>query len=228
MRLYETKKLHYNKYLYKLVLYNKCANYFRTEFQQDGHYNYARQKLDILSQNFDSKKSTIIVHHRKWNDSIPVEDYYDAIEIFRYLKKSKKIDFRVRCEVHTLIIYSCDRAWLLGLNNKLRKTIEFWEPNPKDLSVLNNEKNIIIVNKEPEYLYKVTLGKRPGNPSLAKWIDANPKLGKIGEIAKQECYNSGWVKGYYFHVRDDKALTIAQMIVGNNIQRIDKFVYNTE
>ena len=94
MKLYETKKLHYNKYLYKLVLYNKCSSYFRTEFQQDGHYNYARQKLDILSQNFDRKKTSIILYNKRWNESIPVEDYYDAIEIFRYLKKSKKIDFR--------------------------------------------------------------------------------------------------------------------------------------
>lgn len=47
----------------------------------------------------------------------------------------------------------------------------------------------------------------------------------MGEVAKQECYKNGWVKGYYFYVRDSKSLFIAQMMVGDNIMRIDKLVY---
>ena len=228
MKLRETKKLHYNKYLYKLNIPNQCAYIFRTEFQKDGQLGYARQKLDVLNQHYSRKEKTIVVpwgSGTRFYDEIPVEHYYDAIEIYRHLKG--KTGYTVRIETFTLNIYSNDRKFLIGLSNKLRhKFVEFWEPAPEDLDKLLTNENIIIVNKKPQYEYKVTLSKGKGNPSLASWIDANPKLGKMGEIAKEECYRNGYVKGYYFFVRDTKSLLIAQMIVGDNIQRIDKLVYN--
>lgn len=230
MKLRETKKLHYNKYLYKLKLPNVCATFFRTEFQKDGHLNYARQRLDILNQHYNRTESIILVPYNGLSDNydrIPVEHYYDAIDIYRHLKNKK--NYIVRCEWHSLIIYSNDRKFLISLANKLRhRFIEFWEPAPESLKLLSAEESIIIVNSPPKYEYKVTLGLGKGSSSLASWIDANPKLGKIGEIAKAECYRSGWVKGYYFFVRDTKALLIAQMLVGDNIQRIDRLVYRNE
>ena len=230
MKLRETKKLHYNKYLYKLSIPNQCAHIFRTEFQKDGQLGYARQKLDMFTQHYSRKEKHIIVPWGgggRFQDEIPVEHYYDAIEIYRHLKS--KINYTVRIEVNTLNIYSNDRKFLISLSNKLRhKFVEFWEPAPEDIDKLLTNENIIIVNKKPQYEYKVTLSKGKGNPSLASWIDANPKLGRMGEIAKGECYNNGWVKGYYFFVRDTKSLLIAQMLVGDNIQRIDKLVYNKE
>jgi hypothetical protein len=48
----------------------------------------------------------------------------------------------------------------------------------------------------------------------------------MGDIAMHECHIGGWVKGYYFFVRDEKTLLIAQMLVGDNIQRVDRLVYN--
>lgn len=228
MKLRETKKLHYNKYLYKLSIPNQCAHIFRTEFQKDGQLGYARQKLDIFNQHYSHKEKLITVPWGgggRFYDKVSVEHYYDAIEIYRHLKG--KTGFIIRIEVNHLNIYSNDRKFLISLSNKLRHHfIEFWEPAPENLDKLLTNENIIIVNKKPQYEYKVTLSKGKGNPSLASWIDANPKLGKMGEIAKGECYRNGYVKGYYFFVRDTKSLLIAQMIVGDNIQRIDKLVYN--
>jgi hypothetical protein len=230
MKLRETKKLHYNKYLYKLSVPNQCASFFRTEFQKDGHLGYARQRLDVLNQHYNQKETSITVpwgSGGRFYDKIPVEHYYDAIDIYRHLKC--KPGFTVRVEVNNLNIYSNDRKFLISLSNKLRNHyIEFWEPSPEDIDTLLTNENIIIVNNPPIYEFKITLGKGKGNPSLASWIDANPKLGKMGEIAKGECYKNGWVKGYYFFVRDTKSLLIAQMLVGDNIQRIDKLVYNKE
>lgn len=225
MKLYESNKLHYNKYLYKLVIPNQCAGYFRTEFQKDGQLSFARQHLDKLAREFDSKKSYIeIPWGSRFFDRIPVEHYYDAIEIYRYLRN--KNDYLVRIETHTLMLYSNDRKFLITLGNKLRHSfMEFHEPNPEHVSLLQNNQNIIIVKREPEYEYKITLGGKRGNPNLASWISANPQLGKMGDIALDACKNNGYVKGYYFFVRDAKTLLIAQMMIGDNIQRIDRLVY---
>lgn len=225
MKLYETKKLHYGKYLYKLAIINKCAHFFRTEFQPKGDLKWAQKRLDELHQHYKVGKTTIdIPLGTRWTETIPVQHFNDAIYIYRHLKRFN--DYKIRCEVSCLHVYSNDRKMLVDLGNKISQPYtEFWEPNPENVNLLNTTSNIIISKKEPEYEYKITLGKKPGNPSLAKWIDANPKLAKMGNIAKQECLNQGWIKGYYFFVRDYKTLTIAQMLVGDNIQRIDKFVY---
>lgn len=230
MKLRETKKLHYNKYLYKLSIPNSCATIFRTEFQRDGQLNYARQRLDILHQHHNNKEAFITVPwgtNSRFYDRVSNEHYYDAIDIYRYLKN--KTGFIIRCESNTLNIYSNDRKFLISLANKLRHGfIEFWEPAPENIETLLAGENVIIVNKLPKYEFKVTLGKRKGLPSLASWIDANPNLAKMGDWAKSVCYNNGWVKGNYFFVRDKKTLLIAQIMVGDNIQRIDRLVYQDE
>ena len=230
MNLLKTRKLHYGKYLYKTSFPNKLAGHFRTELQKDGCYGHLRVKLDELHSVFVPGSTEIKLpwaYHTRIYDSIPVEDYYDAIDLYRLLCKSSDIEFTLRCEAFRLNLYSNDRDFITKIVNIVRhKFVEFWEPDPEDAKILTAENNVIIVNEPPNYEYKITLGKNRGEPSLAKWIDANPNLGKMGSIAKDECYRSGWVKGYYFFVRDDKTLLIAQMIVGNNIQRVDRLVYN--
>ena len=227
MKLYESKKLHYNKYLFKLVIPSDCSSFFRTEFQKAGTLSYAKQKLDECNQYHDAKKSFITLPWgTRFFNTISNEDYYDAITIYRYLRKYRNFDFMIRCEHNRLIIYCSDRKFLVNLSNKLRnRFIEFWEPDPLKINFLLNNKNVILVNSVPLYEYKCTFGKKSGNPALAKWIDNNPHLAKIGDIAKNECLNQGWVKGYYFFARDEQALLMAQMIVGDNIQRIEQLVY---
>ena len=75
------------------------------------------------------------------------------------------------------------------------------------------------------YIYKCTLGKQKGSPALANWIENNPHLAKMGDNALAYCKKSDYVKGLYFFVRDQKVLTIAQLIVGTNLQRIDRLSY---
>ena len=230
MKLYETKKLHYGEFLYKLVIHNRFSSCFRTEFQKDGRLDYARQKIDELTKNYNPAKRVIEI--KGWAtyppiEEVPAEHLWDAIDIYRYLKINK--NYKIRCEIHSLIIYSNDRNMLIRLGNKLRsKYLEFWEPDPSNIETLLTNDNIIIVDKPPKYEYKITFGKKLGSPALAKWIENNPTLGKIGDATKEYCEKGSWVKGLYIFVKDKRALLMVQMIVGDNISRIDKLVCNAE
>jgi len=224
MKLYESKKLHYNQYLYRLEIPNRFSHYFRTEFQRDGKLSYARQQLDNLHQKYIPGKSFIEVSYGNWKiENVPVENYFDAIEIYRKLKKAK--DFLVRIGNNSLNVYSNDRRFLINFGNCLnQKHVSFYEPDPSNIQKLLVNENIIITKTPPKYEYKITFGKKRGNPALAKWIENNPTLAKIGPVALEECYNNGWVKGYYFYVKNKKVLNLTMMIVGDNIQRVDKLV----
>lgn len=235
LKLYETKKLHYGEYLYKLVVPNQVAPHFRTEHQTDGKLGYVRERLDTLNRHFEPSQPVIViptnyeskffsVRSRLHTDETLVEHYYDAIEIYRHLKNAPK-EYKLRTENFILHIYSNNRDFIINLSNKLRhKHKEFWEPDPEKANLL--EKDIIIKDKPVKFQYKITLGKKKGSPALPKWIDNNPSISKMGETAKQYCNMSTFVKGYYFYVKDDKALFLVQMIVGDNIQRIEKLVYS--
>ena len=170
MKLCETKKLHYGKYLYKLAIVNSCSYFFRTEFQPDGNLKYARQRLDAVHRNSSTNTTEWGIevphaHNSKFVETIPMSHFWDAIEIYRHS------------------------------------------------------------NKPPVYQYKVTLGNKKGSASLAKWIESNTNLASMGERALGYCKDESYVYGYYFHVRDEKTLLLIQMMVGDNIQRVDKFVY---
>ena len=105
MRLYESKKLHYNKYLYKISIPNQCASFFRTEFQKEGTLSYAKKKLDECNRYHNHRKPTINVPYgSKFRDTIEVDHYYDAITIYRHLVK-KQYDFLIRIEINRLNVY---------------------------------------------------------------------------------------------------------------------------
>lgn len=235
LRLFETKKLHYGKYLYKLVIRNRLSHIFRTEFQRDGKLGYAKQKLDQCNTVYhEAIKNTNVISaiDIPWSsynlllDQIPIDEYFDAIELYHVLKNSS--DYQLRIEVNQLYLYSNNRNFVVNLNNTLRNCVEFWEPNPETIETLNSDQNIIISDKPVDFKYKITFGRKHGSTALANWIRNNPMLAKIGATAMYYCEQESWVKGYYFYVKDDKALFMAQMIVGNNIQRIDKIVYRNE
>ena len=236
LRLFESNKLHYGNYLYKLVIYNRLANIFRTEFQKDGGLGYARQKLDECNLAYkQARKDNSFVYrftipwqfgNRMLGEPIHVEQYFDAIKIYRILKKHS--DYKIRIEQNQIYLYSNDKNLLKKIINTCEGNGEFWEPPVDSIEKITQEKNVIISEKPVEYKYRITFGSKKGNPSLINWIDSNPKLAKIGTNARNQCLQKSWVKGYYFYVKNDQALFLCEMIVGDNIQRIDKFIYRYE
>jgi len=236
LKLFESKRLHYGKYLYKLVIHNKLAGIFRTEHQKDGNLGYARIKLDQcniaytlarkdkqFSYTFEPPWKTFGV---SFSDPIHVDHYFDAIKIYKALKKCQEYKIRIECD--RIYIYSNDKNFLTRLINSCNGFGEFWEPAVDTIDLIRDNKDVIISDKPVKFKYKITLGSKKGAPGLANWIDSNPALAKIGPNARQCCVNSSYVNGYYFFVRDDKALFFVQMLVGDNIQRIDKIVYRNE
>jgi hypothetical protein len=225
LKLRETTKLHYNTYLYKVVFYNQLTPYFRTEMQRSGKLSWLKEILDGINGTYRYGQTYVEIPSR-WDTTCQVSHYFDAIELYRLLTKND--DYKLRCERAFLHVYTNNRELCKSMINKTKDVVEFWEPNIENIDLLKQKENIVIVNKKPDYKYKIYLGKQRGEPSLAKWIERNPSLAKMGEIALEICKNNGWVKGYYFHVKDDKELFLAQMMVGNNISRIEKLVYNKQ
>jgi hypothetical protein len=211
----ETTKLFYDEYPYKLVVVNGLAFSFREK-----NLANAKADLDLLQQQYDQGEPLV---RGSFGYSRPVDydTFFEAKNL--YIEFCKQDDFKLRVSNPYMQIYSHDYNWLVMLSTKIKSACEFWEPKEGNLSAL--EKNVILVNSPVEYQYKVTLG-HTCDKNLASWIKNNTDKVKAGNICLDTIENSGYVRGMYFYVRDEKILQLLNLFV-SKLARIDKLVYNT-
>lgn len=222
LQKFETNKLFWDKYLYKLVLTNKLANIFREK-----RFSYTRDVLDQLQQLYDDKELLIYNRGYRRQDVITEETFRNAQLIFKFLTVHD--DYKLRVEQSSISIYTNDKIWLDQIALKLSKVArEYWEPDPERISQL--EEGIIFVDKAVDYQYKITLGQKQFDAhGLWKWCVSNPSQAKVGPVLLEELKNNGYVNNMYLYVRDDKVLQLLSLIC-SNIRRVDKLVckYNLD
>ena len=209
--------------MYKLALANPFAPWFRTEFQKDGTLKFLKSKLDEYQLLYDIGKPMYKEVYRSHME-LSSEDFLDAKDLYNELLSAS--DYKIRVERWSgFCIYSNDKDFLLKLSRIMRVSArEFWEPNVENINALLNEKNIVLVNKVPKHPIKITFNYKKINPNFANWLESNTDKSTVGQIALANIKN-GWASGNYIFIRDERVLTMIQMIVGHNIQRIEQLVY---
>lgn len=225
LKLCETKKLHYGKYLFKLVLFNRLNSIFRTELQKEGKLSYARKELDNATDLY-RKNRPISVSRFRTLIEVPIEEYLDAKDIYTILKSEN--DYKIRVNPYqSLIVYSNNKNLLDKIANKMRvSAVEFWEPDSKTFSLIKSTPNVIITETKSDYEYKVTLGKRVAKThDLANWLINNTDKSKVGPTTLDALLHNHYADGLYFYVRDEKVLMLTQLMAGSSIRRVDKLVY---
>lgn len=226
LKTYETVKLHYGKYLYKLKLYNQLASIFRTELQRGGKLSYAKSQLqDYNSRMWEGQ----IIKKGRWNDVvIEHDDLSDANHIYSCLRYSK--DYLVRCEYNNLIVYSNNLNFLKKILSGVKSTynIELWQPLKENEHFLKTKKHVIIVDKPSDYKYKISFGRKKARPELASWLKENTDKSKAGSTFIENCEHSGYINGQYIFVRDDKVLFLVNMLAGDNIVKVEELVARTD
>jgi hypothetical protein len=228
LKQFETKKLHYGKYLYKLVLSNSLSSIFRTDYQRKDTLSYARSKLDELSFSYE-RGETLLLKRYRTDIEVDVNTFLDAKDVYTALKSSQS-EYKIRIDsLSHLSIYSNDKSILDLIVKKIRSGwMELWVPTLEYTNYLSNNENIILVDKKPKFPYKVTLGGKKVPVEFATWLKANTDKSKIGSKALEQIENHSYVNGFYFYIRDEKVLNLIQMLVGHNIRRVDKLIYKED
>jgi hypothetical protein len=211
-----TTKLFWDKYLYKFVLSNSVGSIFRSK-----NLSYARKVLDNLQSQYESGDQLKIERFRRY-DIIKESHFLDARKLYKFL--SKYNDYTLRIERSVTSIYSNNREWLHTVKSALHKEnlLEFWEPNIEDIKTL--AQNIIIVENNNGYEYKVTLGSGTAPTSgFSNFAKTNPNLIRVGPVLMEELEHNGYVNNMYFYARDDRTLQLCNLML-DNIRRVDKLV----
>ena len=223
LKLFETKKLHYGKYLYKLALHNAFAPSFRTEFQKQNKLCLAKTKLDETQELYDKGEPLYRIVFRS-HVPVDAQDFLDAKVLYDHLMLND--DYKIRVERYNgLCLYSNDRDFLINLSKNIPdSTREFWEPNTDNINYLLTEKNVVIVDKEPEFQYKVSFNSKTINSGFGKWLEANTDKSRVGRYTLENIYN-GYANNTYVYIRDKKVLTMIEIIVGHNIRKVEELIY---
>jgi hypothetical protein len=224
LKLRETRKLHYGKYLYKLVLPSVLAYAFRTSNQRTKNLSYAKSVLDEINSLYERNQPLVRQMYRT-KQTISEFDFLDAMDIYSLLKQNTN-DYRIRCERNTLSIATNDLNLANDIAKKFRSSgAEFWKPQPEMLAFLSLKHDVVLVDKTPDMEFKIYLNNNRCDPSFAAWLEKNDDKSKVGHYTLGNIKHSMYNGNAYFYVRDEKVLLMVQMYISKNIRRIEKLVY---
>ena len=143
LQLQETKKLFWDRYLFRISVWNGLAYIFRSK-----KLDLAREVLDGLQTQYENGEP-LVIHSNLRNKHITESDFVNAKALLHELSKYKG-EYLLRVENPILNIYSNDEYWMLSLIPTKINVTEYCRP-ADNISQQMLNKNIIISNVPVEY-----------------------------------------------------------------------------
>ena len=192
-------------YRYKIVLVSKLATTFRGRDIED-----AAEKISHWREN---KTFPGWVYNGVASD---LDRAYNIVKAFQ-----KVSDYKLMVSSPFLTFYTDKFDDFKQVSKELFGYVKYISMPEDANSVL--EKNKVYL-KRVDYDFKITITQRvPNNESFFKWCTGNDKIRMPRRC--RDHIRRGWRSGdSYFYVKDAKTLSMVQMFLGSNIQRIDQVI----
>jgi hypothetical protein len=220
MKQYETVKLFYNKYAYKIVIRNDLDGIFAS--YQGKHH--AKKIIENLEADHAAGEDLYI---QRWRGTIPVtaEALAEARIIYDSLQTYS--DHRIRVEnSYKLTIYSNAEDLIDLLTQSLKYSIkEVWRPKEGVMEFLNTNIETAILKTPMPYEFRVYFNWVDVDPSFALWLERNTDKSRVGTVTLESIKCGSWLSGNYFYIKNEKVLTMIRMLVGHNIRKVERLVY---
>ena len=201
----KTNKLFMDKFRYKIVLVSKFSPMFRSANLDD-----IEKKLNYYIQ----KK---IFPPWIWNGE--AGDYSVANDIVKSIKPLE--NYKIMVSSPFISLYTDNFNDFKTVTKELFTCVKYISVPEDSTPIL--EKNTVYL-KRIDYDYKVTISNRiDNNESFFKWCRDNDKI-RMPERCQRHVKRGWRVGDSYFYVKDAKSLSMVQMFIGSNIQRIDRVV----
>jgi len=199
LKIYDTTKVFYNKYIYKVDLLFPLGSIFR-----DKNWKWARTVIDGHKNGSDDK-SYMFFRYNKHSD----EDYITAEKMYKFFTSLDQ-DYLIRIEHPRMSFYTSEYAYIEHILKEYKKHVKTLTKPSDDyiLNKLQNVNNIIIEeNSEWDYIIELDYG-----------IEVTPNLKKLKDTGKIYFRNKKIVKN--IKCKNNNALTIVQLILENKIKKI--------
>jgi len=201
-----TNKLFLDKFRYKIVLVSKFAPTFRNKDIES-----------IISKILYWKSVDKFPPYIWSGDS---SDYEIGLLIARTFQSAVH-ESKIMVSSPFISFYTDDENDFKNISKILKNLIRYISIPSESTPVL--EKNTVYLKRVP-FGFKVTISHRIDNhESFFNWCRDNDKI-RMPERCQRHI-KRGWKVGdSYFYVKDSKTLSMVQMFIGSNIQRIDRVI----
>lgn len=197
LQIRQTRKLFNDRYLYKIVLVNEYASWFKSK-----DLNYVMTRLTAISGDSQNQKSREMCY-----------------QIYKCLYRSE--DFNLRVQFPRITVYTNNKKTIECLSNIDPENIKYVSTINEKTATL--EKGQILMERT-NYDYKVTLKKLSHDFSeFINWCHNNKKI-KLTERSKTALSSQKSWGGSFFYVKGDSALLMVKIFLNDGIQRIDKII----
>lgn len=207
----QTKKLFYDKFVYKVSVWTSLAENFRGN-DISATTSYIQKVYDDMIHRNETERSW----GNRWNTKTITLKQVQREIAFCHLLSSLDA-YHVRVEGSVLSVYTNDDSFLDTASELYKEPYalrEMWSPANDKIKefLLANPKKII----RPEYShkYKVTVNSIPDVESFKQWAEKLPKLKVMPK--------NNYVIGGYFYVADEKTLSLCRIFLGDKIRRVDE------
>ena len=131
-------------------------------------------------------------------------------------------DYQLRIERPWICFYTDKSEDLTSIVNVLENCVEYVQiPKPGTKELLDQG---LILTKTITQKYRVSIGRTTKcNKDFVNWAEKHGQ--KLPATAKKELSKeSGCYGGFYLYLKDDKSLTIARLMLGDAIAKIEEVV----
>jgi hypothetical protein len=216
---YNSNKLFYDTYLYKLQVRTNVSSVFRAKKNKE----ICRDKLDNLIKLSGPNKDSVKISRYK---IAAYESIMSANHIMNELQDTTEA-FKVRCESYSLIIYTNDMDLLdrIVINLDDSANCKIWKPIIGSEQFLLTNRGVSVSKNPVDFKFRCFLKHGTHTGALINWIKNNPDKAKIGSSTLRSLEHGYYVTGNYFYVKDEKILMMAEMVGGKLISKIEKIVH---
>lgn len=209
----KTSKLFFDKYVYKIVVFNPLSFEFR-----DKNLHKVYQRLQKYALEIGSSANGVI-QTATWNKkTISRHDCDHAIDLCHLLTENLN-SFTIRIESSYLGLYSNNEDFIDHVKS-LGKSVEISRPENEKIKtfLLNNPHSI--VSKKYTHKYRITVNPlREVGPSFHSWAENIPTI----KLLKRTYRTEG-----YFYAANEKTLGMCRLFLGGKIRRIDTMYVESE
>lgn len=145
-------------------------------------------------------------------------------EIEHLLEIIREDDCRTRGEGSHISVFTNSKRLIDEIQSTFQDTVEeVWQPDPEKIHVIK-QPNTILVKESARHPIRVMMNDKRISSDFSQWIDANPDKITIGDAAYRAIKRGLMTGGLYFYLRDDKILSLVNLMMWDNIRRVDRLV----
>lgn len=204
----KTKKLFFDRYLYKVAIRTPSALHFRGNDLEN-----TRRKIDAIRNKMIHNGETETFVGHSWNRvQISLDQVNRDLATIVLLESQE--DCTIRVESSTLSIYSNDESVVDTMTDMYKWHVyEVSKPENDKIKdfLLANPKTIL--REEFSHKYKVTVNPLDDSSAFKQWAKNLPKI---------KVMRNNYQLGGYFYVADLKTLSMCRLFLANKIRRVDE------